>query len=110
MEEALYGRGPQWRTTSMEDNLNGRQPQFCTELGPAQPQLVIVFIIIVGFSLSHTHVPMLSLGSTERISFPSHNMALYINHSYRDLLDSIHLYSGHYVLVNVFFMIFVVLN
>ena len=71
MEDNLNGGRPQWKMTSMEDDLNGRQPkgknisieeyldvsrpqwmdrkqmllasQFCTELGPAQPQLVILF-------------------------------------------------------------------
>ena len=28
MEDNLNGRQPQWKTTSMEDNLNGRQPQW----------------------------------------------------------------------------------
>ena len=69
MENDLNGRQPRWKTTSMKDNLNGkqhqlkttsmadeinvRQPQwkmttlaclasqFCSELGPAQPQLVL---------------------------------------------------------------------
>ena len=50
----LNGRHPQLKMTSMEDDLNGSQPkwkpyrltlaclasQFCTDLGPAQPQLV----------------------------------------------------------------------
>ena len=69
MEDDFNGIQPQWKMTSMEDDLNGRQPQgknisieeyldvsrpqwmpyrkqmilasqFCTELGPAQPQLV----------------------------------------------------------------------
>ena len=68
MDDNLNGRRPQWKTTSMEDDLNGKQPQlktisieenlngkqsqwkmitlaclagqFCSELGPAQPQLV----------------------------------------------------------------------
>ena len=52
MEDNLNGRQTIWRTTSMEDDINGRQPQwkmttlacltsqFCSELGPAQPQLV----------------------------------------------------------------------
>ena len=73
MEDNLSGRLPQWKTTSLEDylkeiqpqwkmtsmkkdnlNLNARKPewkttsiclacQFCTELGPAQPQLVFHF-------------------------------------------------------------------
>ena len=71
MEDNLNGRQPQWKTTPMEDDLNGKgkntsmeeyldgsRPQwksyrkqmtlacltrqFCTELGPGQPQLVIV--------------------------------------------------------------------
>ena len=74
MEDNLNGRQPQWKMTSMEDDFNGRQPQgknisieeyldvsrpqwmpyrkqmisasqFCTELGPAQPQLVYVYSI-----------------------------------------------------------------
>ena len=28
MEDNLNGRQPQWKTTSMEDNLNGRQSQW----------------------------------------------------------------------------------
>ena len=28
MEDDLNGRQPLWKTTSMEDNLNGRQPQW----------------------------------------------------------------------------------
>ena len=55
MEDNLNGRQTIWRTTSMEDDINGRQPQwkmtalacltsqFCSELGPAQPQLVCLF-------------------------------------------------------------------
>ena len=31
MEEDLNGRQPQWKTASMEDSLNGRQPQWKTE-------------------------------------------------------------------------------
>ena len=30
MEDDLNGRQPLWKTTSMEDNLNGRQPQWKT--------------------------------------------------------------------------------
>ena len=30
MEDDLNGRRPQWKTTSMEDDLNGRQPQYKT--------------------------------------------------------------------------------
>ena len=30
MEEDQYGRGPQWTTTSIEDNLNGRKCQWRT--------------------------------------------------------------------------------
>ena len=30
MEDDLNGRQPQWKTTSMEDDLNGRQPQWKT--------------------------------------------------------------------------------
>ena len=30
MEDNLNGRLPQWKTTSMEDNLNGRGPQWKT--------------------------------------------------------------------------------
>ena len=69
MEDNLNGKLPQWKMTSMEDDLKGRQPQrkkrlmeddingrqpqwkmttlaclsiqFCSELGPAQPQLFI---------------------------------------------------------------------
>ena len=56
MENNLNGRQTIWRTTSMEDDINGRQPQwkmttlacptsqFCSELGPAQPQLVIFIV------------------------------------------------------------------
>ena len=65
MKEDLNGRQTQWKTTSMEDNLNGRQSQWnttsrkryrkqmlsaclasksCTELGPAQPKLVLFII------------------------------------------------------------------
>ena len=64
-EDNLNGRQPWWKTTSMEDSLNGRQSQLkttsrkpyrkqmtsaclasksCTELGPAQPQLVVTFV------------------------------------------------------------------
>ena len=38
MEDDLNGRRPQWKTTSMENDLNG------TELGPAQPQLVLIIL------------------------------------------------------------------
>ena len=53
MEDHLNRRQPQWKTTSMKDHINGRQPQwkmttlaclasqFRSELGPAQPQLVL---------------------------------------------------------------------
>ena len=81
MEDDLNGRQPQWKTTTMEDDHNERRPQmkttsiedelngrrsqwkttsrkpylkqttlaslasqFCTELGPAQPQLVISIV------------------------------------------------------------------
>ena len=30
MEDDLNGRQPQWKTTSIEDNLNERQPQWKT--------------------------------------------------------------------------------
>ena len=30
MEDDLNGRQPLWKTTSMEDNLNGRQPHWKT--------------------------------------------------------------------------------
>ena len=30
MEDDINGRRPQWMTTSMEDNLNGKQPQWKT--------------------------------------------------------------------------------
>ena len=64
MEDDLNGRQPQWKMTTMKDDNNGRQPQLkmnqgkpyrkqltsacrasksCTELGPAQPQLVLTF-------------------------------------------------------------------
>ena len=65
MEDNLNGRWPQWKTTSMEEYLDGSRPQwklyrkqmtlaclasqFCTELGPAQPQLVINTVIIWGW-------------------------------------------------------------
>ena len=69
MKDDHNGRQPLWKTASMEDKLNGRQPQwkttsmdkkcqwkktlrkmtlaclvsqFCTELGPAQPELVFI--------------------------------------------------------------------
>ena len=52
MEDELNGRQPQWKTTSIEDNLIGRRhwkmtlaclvSHLCTQLGPAQPQLVII--------------------------------------------------------------------
>ena len=63
MEDNLNGRQPQWRTISMEDNLNGRQPQwkmttlacltsqFCSELGPSQPQLIIYYCFPICFTL-----------------------------------------------------------
>ena len=49
MEDILNGRQRQWRMTSMEDNrmmttLACLASQFCTELGPAQPQLVHISI------------------------------------------------------------------
>ena len=57
MEDNLHARQPQWKTTSMEDDLHGRwlqwktssnglSSQFCTELGPAQPQLVSFIVNI----------------------------------------------------------------
>ena len=66
MEDNRNGRKPPWKTTSMENDLNGRQPQWktismedrkqmtsacltskpCTELGPAQPQLVFLILSI----------------------------------------------------------------
>ena len=73
MKDDLNGRQTQWKTTSMEDNLNGRQSQWkttsrkpyrkqmtsaclasksCTELGPAQPQLVFLFWHILQFLLN----------------------------------------------------------
>ena len=58
MEDDIKGRGPQGKNTSMEEYLNGTQPQwkpyrkqmtlaylasqFCNELGPAQPKLVSI--------------------------------------------------------------------
>ena len=43
-EDDLNGRQLQWKTSAMEEDLNGILPclasQCCTELGPAQPQLV----------------------------------------------------------------------
>ena len=62
MEEDLNGGQPQWKTTSMEDNFEGRTSrpqwkpyrkqmtlasQFCTELGPAQPQLVFLISYLI---------------------------------------------------------------
>ena len=51
MEDDLNGRQPQWKTTAMEEDLNGSLPclasQFCTELGPAQPQLVSIVVDIL---------------------------------------------------------------
>ena len=56
MEDDINGRQPHWKRTSIEDDINRRQPlwkmttlacltsQFCTELGPAQAQLVCVII------------------------------------------------------------------
>ena len=53
MKDHINGRQPRWKTTAMEDEINVRQPQwkmttlaylasqFCSELGPAQPQLVL---------------------------------------------------------------------
>ena len=55
MEDKLNGKKPQWTMTSLEDEMNGRQPQkkmtilaclvsqFCSKLGPAQPQIVSCF-------------------------------------------------------------------
>ena len=54
LDKGLNGKQPQWKKTSLEVNLNVRQPQwktttigltsqFCTELGPAQPQHVHIF-------------------------------------------------------------------
>ena len=52
MKDNLNERRPQLKTTSMKDDLNGNikgltlawlARQFCTELGPAQPQLVSTF-------------------------------------------------------------------
>ena len=82
IEDNLYGRQPRWKTTLMEDNLNGRRPQWkknvnggwpqwkktlrkpymkmtlaclvsqiCTELGPAQPQLVSQFCQVFSHKL-----------------------------------------------------------
>ena len=60
MEDDLKRRGSQGKNTYMEEYLDGSQPQwksyrkqmklaclasqFCTELGPAQPQLVTIFL------------------------------------------------------------------
>ena len=60
MEDNLKGRGYQGKNTSMEEYLDGSRPQwkpyrnqmtlaclasqFYTELGPAQPQLVIIMM------------------------------------------------------------------
>ena len=58
MEDNLNGKQYQWKTTSMEDEINVRQPQwkittlaclasqFYSELGPAQPQLVLYYILL----------------------------------------------------------------
>ena len=67
IEDNLNERRPEWKTKSMEDDLNGRQTQWrttsrkpyrkqmtsaclasrsCTDLGPAQPQLVLTFLKI----------------------------------------------------------------
>ena len=85
MEDNLNGRQPQWNTTSMEeqismeDNLQWKKTlkkpyrkmtlaciasQFCTELGPAQPQLVynIYYSTVV-------HVVMQSKKPTKKGSF-----------------------------------------
>ena len=56
IEDVINERQTKWKTNAMEDDLNGRQPQrkpyrkqmtsacpaskSCTELGPAEPQLV----------------------------------------------------------------------
>ena len=64
MEDDLKGRGTPGKNTSMEEYLDGSQPQwksyrkqmtlaclpsqFCTELGPAQPQLVFIILVLVG--------------------------------------------------------------
>ena len=74
MEDNLNKRRPEWKTKSMEDELNGRQPQWkttlrkpyrkqmtsaciasrsCTELGPAQPQLVCTFFSLKIFNFFH---------------------------------------------------------
>ena len=61
MEDDLKGRGSQGKNTSIEESRPQCKPyrkqmtlaclasQFCTELGPAQPQLVIFIIVILGF-------------------------------------------------------------
>ena len=70
MKDDLNRRQTQWKMTSMEDKLNGRQSQLkmtswnpyrkqmtpaclasksCTELGPAQPQLVLVYYVTLSF-------------------------------------------------------------
>ena len=69
IEDDLNGRRLEWKTNSMVDNLNGRHPQWkttsrkpyrkqmtsarlasksCSELGPAQPQLVLYFFCQFG--------------------------------------------------------------
>ena len=74
----INGRRPQWKTISMENNLYGEWPQwkltlrkpyrkhmtltclasqFCTELGPAQPQLVFSFIIIPVLQIGYKESP-----------------------------------------------------
>ena len=49
MEEHLYGRGSEWKSTSMEalqeaNDISLLAGKFCTELGPAQLQLVFAFV------------------------------------------------------------------
>ena len=68
MEDNLNGRQPIWRTTSMEDDINGRQPQwkmttlacltrqFCSELGQAQPQLDHFIIELLSFCMTYLSI------------------------------------------------------
>ena len=76
MKDDLNGRQTQWKTNSMEDNLNGRQSQWkmpsrkpyrkqmisaclpsksCTELGPAQPQLVLFHFCLFVSKFLHSN-------------------------------------------------------
>ena len=74
MEDKLNGRRPQWKTISMEDDIKEAlqmtsaclASKSCTELGPAQPQLVT--ILKFHYYYHHHHMSLYNLELFNTIS------------------------------------------